>query len=129
MPKWLLEGTEVSASPTIVKLGLGIHPFKFSQVSGSTKPIKNMDLYFDLMFTHRIIQGDFGNMDYFLDGKQVSNRAFNGFEAIFNLELNQFRIYTSLTVNKTKDDQLIPGFNGTQFVFGFVTTGDLLSFD
>jgi hypothetical protein len=115
------EDTEIDVSPLIAKLGIYYRPFDFEMENDN-----KIDLTFNLHFTHRNLLGDFGNNPQFIDGFNVSQKNYNGIDFSVNTYLNSVHLYIQYSNNKKKDIY-IPGFSGSQVLFGINVTGNLIN--
>jgi hypothetical protein len=115
------DSTKLDASPFIVSLGLRFMPFNFKAIESN-----KLKFFIDASFTHRSILGDFQN-GYYRIGEQVVNQGgYNGFELSTNFAFNSLGLFVNYTVNPM-DKYLIPGFTGSQIIFGVKLTADALT--
>lgn len=119
---WQLDSSAVlDASPISSRVGLYIRPLEID-----IDDENELDFYIDLNYTHRSIFGDFSSQDRNIQGKEISDQGYNGFEMQVNLRFNALTMYVRLTSNEIYDLEL-PGFSGKQVLFGFSVTGPVVS--
>ncbi len=113
--------TSINVSPMLARFGLTYIPFDFSK-------LKNNNLRFNLEFllTRRDLLGDIRNINPVIDGKELRQKAFSGFDLTANIYLNSVQMFVRLSQNYT-DDFDIPGFTGSQVTFGVNATGKLIT--
>ncbi|NND77868.1 MAG: hypothetical protein HKN39_06765 [Flavobacteriales bacterium] len=116
---WNIDSLIIDASPTIARLGLAVRPFMIETDNN------NVDLLFTVNYSHRAILGDFNNNTQTIGTQNIDKRGYNGFDFRANLILNSVKIYTQLSTN-AKGDFDIPGFTGTQVLFGIDVTGEFI---
>ncbi len=121
---WKTDSTTVlDASPLTLRIGLTISPFEISTNDTNNR----LAIYFDVHYAHRAILGDFSNEDRRIDGYNVVNRGYNGFEFSVNVNLNSINFYVLYSLN-SKGDYSIPSFTGNQVAMGLNITGDMIKF-
>ncbi len=119
---WQIDNNEtIDASPLIFRLGLYLRPFDFNSEEQNKNEI---NLTFNVHYTHRSILGDFNNNDQIIDGNTISSKGYNGIDFSINTYLNSVHIYVQFSRNSNKDN--IPGFSGSQVLFGINVTGNLI---
>jgi len=117
---WELENSnQVDASPLIFRFGIYVNPFRFDLSENNVKII------FDAHYTHRSILGDFNNNDQIIEGNVISPKGYNGFDFSINAYLNSVKIYVQFSSN-SRNGLIIPGFSGSQVLFGVDVAGTLL---
>ncbi len=116
---YMLGDNEIDASPFILRLGGYASPFIFSTVN-------KINLTFDLHFTHRSILGDFSNEEQTIEDKKILDRGYNGIDLSLNAFLNDVHIFVQFSFNEKDNDFLIPGFSGTQVLFGLEVSGNFI---
>lgn len=117
---WKLnDSTAIDASPLILRFGLYVNPFRFNLNDNTVK------LTLNLNYTHRSILGDFNNGDQLIQGNIISPRGYNGVDFSVNAYLNSVKIYVQFSAN-SKGNILIPGFSGSQVLFGIDIAGKLI---
>lgn len=118
---WKLDSSVVDASPTIFKLGFYYKLFDF------TDNDNNILFLLEALYTYRGVAGDFNNEKHMIDGYQVSQRGYNGFELGGNIYLNELQMYVRYSVNPQGNrDFLLPGFSGNQVVIGLNVAGEII---
>lgn len=119
---WVLdENTTIDASPIVGRIGMYFRPFNFEKINNN-----NVDFTLNFHYTHRSIQGDFGNSNQTIGGQLIESRGYNGFDLSANIILDSLHLFVQYSING-KDKLEIPGFSGTQVVFGVNVTGDVIS--
>lgn len=119
---WKLDTiNEIDASPFIARLGLYLRPFDFSEITTN-----KIDFTINCHFTHRAIHGDFGNKSQMIGNQIIERRGYNGIDISANIYLNSVQLFVQFSSNR-KGEFEVPGFTGTQIVFGVNVTGEVVS--
>ncbi|MAM27883.1 MAG: hypothetical protein CMC13_02580 [Flavobacteriaceae bacterium] len=120
---WKLDEEEkIDASPLVARVGFYIRPFQFNLADNE------VDVSFDAHYTHRSILGDFNNAEQSIAGTKIVPRGYNGGDFSVNAYMNAVKVYAQFSVNSTRGF-IIPGFSGTQVLFGIEVTGDVIKLE
>lgn len=119
---WKLDSIKtIDSSPLVARIGFYFRPFNFDLIKNN-----NVDFTLNCHFTHRALYGDFGNNSQIIENQTIERRGYNGFDISANIYLNAVQLYMQLSRN-SKGDFEVPGFTGTQVLFGVNVTGDIIS--
>ena len=107
----------------VFKLGGYYSPFIFNKERLNDN---ELILLLGLHYVNRSILGDFRNQDVNIEGLKVNDTGYNGFDISANAFLNSVHMFVQVSLNGD-DDIIIPGYTGTQVVFGINVTGNLIN--
>lgn len=116
---YVIDENEIDASPFTFKIGGYINPFRFSLEN-------KVQITLDLNYTHRSILGDFSNEDQTIDGNEILARGYNGLDLSLNSYLNDIHLFVQFSFNEKDKEFLLPGFSGTQVLFGLEVSGNFI---
>jgi len=112
----------IDSSPVQRRLGLSIHPFNFNAKNNDN----DISTSLDILYNRRSFIGDISNEEIFIEEERAFDDSFDGIDLIIRTNINKVSVFAQISFN-TKRGVTIPGFSGTQVLFGVDISGDFIT--
>ena len=128
---WQIDSvTQIDATPLIARLGFYYKPFTFkdsNKVDSTKNESQNkIDFSINAYYTHRVIIGEFGKTTQVIEGVNVVPQGYNGLDVSVNMYLNAVHMFVQYSHN-LNEAYNIPGFTGSQVIFGINVSGEFIN--
>lgn len=113
----------IDASPITSSISFVYIPF---EVNVKDKPFRTT---VEIGGTFRAIKGDFNNQNHNIESQTIHPRGFNSIDLVLSQYISniQFYVNTTLSGRYSSERLVIPGYTGTQVMFGLNVSGGITS--